>query len=188
MLSLNKNIILGSKSPRRQELLKGLDIEFKVKAKDTDESYPPDMDLRKIAAFLAEKKADAFSIEDKDLVITADTVVLIDNRILEKPGTTHEAHQMLRALSGNKHTVITGVCIRDTSKKICFDDITEVHFATLSDAEIEYYIDRFRPFDKAGSYGVQEWIGYVAVYRMEGSFYNVMGLPVHKVYEQLKGW
>lgn len=188
MLSINKNIILGSKSPRRQELLRGLDIKFTIEAKDTDESFPPDMDLRKIAVYLAEKKADAFALNDDDLVITADTVVLIGNRILEKPGTTHEAHQMLRALSGNQHTVITGVCMKDTDKKVCFDDTTEVHFASLSDAEIEYYIDRCKPFDKAGSYGVQEWVGYVAVYKMEGSFYNVMGLPVHKVYEQLKKW
>jgi septum formation protein len=188
MLHLDKNIILGSKSPRRQELLKGLDIEFQVEAKDTDESYPPEMDLEKIAVYLAEKKAEAYTLAEKDLVITADTVVLIGNRILEKPATTHEAHQMLRALSGNTHTVITGVCMRDINKKICFDDTTEVHFANLSDAEIEFYIDRCKPFDKAGSYGVQEWVGYVAVYKMEGSFYNVMGLPVHKVYEQLKKW
>lgn len=188
MLHLNRKIILGSKSPRRQELLKGLNIDFTVEAKNTDESYPPDMGLSKIAAYLAEKKADAFDLEDEDLVITADTIVLIDNRILEKPTTTHEAHQMLRTLANQQHTVITGVCMRDLKKKICFDDSTVVHFAALSDAEIEYYIHHCKPFDKAGSYGVQEWIGYVAVYKMEGSFYNVMGLPVHKVYEQLKNW
>jgi len=188
MLLIEKNIILGSKSPRRQELLKGLDIAFKVESKDTDESYPPEMVLKDIAVYLAEKKADAFTLNENDLVITADTVVIINDRILEKPATTHEAHQMLRALSGNRHTVITGVCMRDSEKKVCFDDATDVHFAALSDEEIEFYIERCRPFDKAGSYGVQEWVGYVAVYKMEGSFYNVMGLPVHKVYEQLKNW
>jgi len=188
MLSLKKKLILGSKSPRRQELLKGLDISFEVLAKDTDESYPPDMELSKIAVYLAEKKADAYTLADEELLITADTVVIIGDRILEKPATTHEAHQMLRALSGHKHTVITGVCMRDTEKKICFDDYTEVHFASLSDDEIEFYIEKCKPFDKAGSYGVQEWVGYVAVYKMEGSFYNVMGLPVHKVYEHLKKW
>jgi septum formation protein len=188
MISLEKNIILGSKSPRRQELLKGLEIAFTVESKDTDESFPPEMDLRDIAVYLAERKADAFTLKENDLIITADTVVIINDRILEKPATTHEAHQMLRALSGNKHTVITGVCMREGEKKVCFDDATDVHFAVLSDEEIEFYIDRCKPFDKAGSYGVQEWVGYVAVYKMEGSFYNVMGLPVHKVYEQLKNW
>ncbi|KEO72508.1 Maf family nucleotide pyrophosphatase [Anditalea andensis] len=188
MISLKNNIILGSKSPRRQDLLKGLDIDFEVLVKDTDESYPPDLDHTKIAIYLAEKKADAFSLSKNDLLITADTVVLIGNSILEKPINTHEAHLMLKALSGQKHTVITGVCMRDLTKKISFDDITEVHFAHLSDAEIEYYINRYHPFDKAGSYGVQEWIGYVAVNKMEGSFYTVMGLPVHKVYEKLKNW
>lgn len=188
MISLNKNIILGSKSPRRQELLKGLDIAFSVHSKDTDESYPHNINLRDIAIYLAEKKADAFDLTKDDLLITADTVVLVDNKILEKPATTHEAHKMLHALSGKQHTVITGVCIRDYTRKLKFDDITEVHFAELSDAEIEYYIEKFKPFDKAGSYGVQEWIGYVAVYKIVGSFYNVMGLPVQKVYEQLKKW
>lgn len=188
MISVDKNIILGSKSPRRQELLKGLDIVFSVESKDTDESYPPNLNVRDIAIYLAEKKADAFDLEKDDLLITADTVVLVEGKILEKPTTTHEAHKMLKTLSGKQHTVITGVCMRDKDKKVKFDDTTEVHFAKLSDEEIEFYIGRYKPFDKAGSYGVQEWIGYVAVYKIEGSFYNVMGLPVHKVYEQLKKW
>jgi septum formation protein len=190
MLILEKNIILASQSPRRQELLKGLDISFQVKTKEVDESYPNELQPREVAIFLARKKAQAYLhfLTEDDLLITADTVVITEGKLLEKPGTRKEAIDMLRQLSGKKHEVVTGVSMMDTHKTISFDDHTEVHFAELNDAEIEYYIDRYKPFDKAGSYGVQEWIGYVAVYKMVGSFYNVMGLPVHKVYEKLKNW
>ncbi|MBS9523130.1 septum formation protein Maf [Litoribacter ruber] len=190
MLILEKNVILASKSPRRQELLKGLDIAFQVKSKDTDESYPPELPHEKVAEYLARKKAEAFrsSLKEEDLIITSDTVVITDHKILEKPATKEDAHQMLRNLSGRIHKVITGVCMMDSHKTISFDDVTQVHFAEINDAEIQYYIERYKPFDKAGAYGIQEWIGYVGVDKIIGSFYTVMGLPVHKVYKELKNW
>ncbi|WP_143960644.1 Maf family nucleotide pyrophosphatase [Litoribacter populi] len=190
MLILDKNIILASKSPRRQELLKGLDISFQVKSKNTDESYPPELPHEKVAEYLARKKAEAFrsGMKVDDLIITSDTVVITDQRILEKPASREHAHQMIKNLSGRIHRVITGVCMMDQHKTISFDDVTQVHFAELNDAEIDYYIERYRPFDKAGAYGIQEWIGYVGVDKIIGSFYTVMGLPVHLVYRELKNW
>ncbi|QDH80948.1 septum formation protein Maf [Echinicola soli] len=185
-----KRIILASKSPRRQELLKGLDIAFEVRTKDVNEDFPAELPDNQVASFLAEKKAAAFEMDLKEgeILITSDTTVLINNKVLNKPADKVEAVKMLKMLSGNVHHVISGVCIMDQHKKVVFDDITEVHFKHLSDDEIDHYIDKYQPFDKAGSYGVQEWIGYAAVYRLEGSFYTVMGLPVHKVYETLKNW
>ncbi|AWW29260.1 septum formation protein Maf [Echinicola strongylocentroti] len=186
----NKKIILGSKSPRRQELLKGLDIDFEIRTKDVNEDFPAELPDNKVASFLAEKKATAFKedLNQNELLITSDTTVLINNKVLNKPANKIEAISMLKMLSGNVHHVISGVCIMDHHKKVVFDDITEVHFKHLSDDEISHYIDKYQPFDKAGSYGVQEWIGYAAVYKLVGSFYTVMGLPVHKVYETLKNW
>lgn len=186
----NRRIILASKSPRRTELLKGLEIDFITMTKEVDEDFPLDMDITQVPRYLAEKKAMAFreDLEENDLLITADTVVIVNGEILNKPGSKDEALEMLQKLSGNRHLVITGVCLMDPQKKVSFDDHTEVHFKKLDQEELLSYINRFQPFDKAGAYGVQEWIGYVAVYKMVGSFYNVMGLPVHRVYEELKGW
>lgn len=186
----NKQLILASKSPRRNELMKGLGLAFTVKIKEVKEDFPKELEIKKVAAYLAEKKALAFQQElgNYDLVITADTVVIIHGKILNKPKDEVEALQMLRQLSGNVHQVITGVCMMDKNKRVTFDDLTEVHFKNLEHGELINYIEKYKPFDKAGAYGVQEWIGYVAVYKMVGSFYNVMGLPVHRIYEELKNW
>lgn len=186
----DKRVILASKSPRRTELLAGLGVEFISKTKDTEESFPAAMDPFLVPRYLAEKKASAYKedLEEQDLLITADTVVIVDGMILNKPTDKAEALLMLERLSGNVHQVVTGVCMMDSQKTVAFEDQTEVHFKALDQEELLNYIDRFQPFDKAGAYGVQEWIGYVAVYKMIGSFYNVMGLPVHRIYEELKEW
>jgi len=184
----SKKIILASKSPRRQELLKGLDIQFEIKTKEVDESYPLTMKPEQVPVFLAEKKADAFVdlLEKDTILITSDTIVIQGKNILEKPNVIEEGKAMIRKLSGQVHTVVTGVCIRTLEKSISFSDETRVLFTDLTDDEIDYYMKNYQPFDKAGSYGVQEWIGYVGIERLEGSYYNVMGLPVHKVYTALK--
>lgn len=184
----SKKIILASKSPRRQELLKGLDIQFEIKTKEVDESYPLTMKPEQVPVFLAEKKADAFVdlLEKDTILITSDTIVIQGKNILEKPNSIEEGKAMIRKLSGQAHTVVTGVCIRTLEKSISFSDETRVLFTDLTDDEIDYYMKNYQPFDKAGSYGVQEWIGYVGIERLEGSYYNVMGLPVHKVYTALK--
>ncbi|HLT08548.1 MAG TPA: Maf family nucleotide pyrophosphatase [Cyclobacteriaceae bacterium] len=186
----NKRIILASKSPRRTALMEGLGLDFVSKTKDVNEDFPHDMDVFKVPQYLAEKKAHAFlnELEEMDLLITADTVVIVDGEILNKPADEKEALDMLKKLSGNKHQVVTGVCMMDLHKKLLFDDQTEVYFKAMDDEELGSYIRRCQPFDKAGAYGVQEWIGYVAVYKIVGSFYNVMGLPVHRIYEALKNW
>jgi len=184
----SKKIILASKSPRRQELLKGLDIQFEIKTKEVDESYPLTMKHEQVPVFLAEKKADAFVdlLEKDTILITSDTIVIQGKNILEKPNSIEEGKAMIRKLSGQVHTVVTGVCIRTLEKSINFSDETRVLFTDLTDDEIDYYMKNYQPFDKAGSYGVQEWIGYVGIEKLEGSYYNVMGLPVHKVYTALK--
>lgn len=186
----SRRIILASKSPRRNELLKGLGLEFLTKTKDVEEDFPDAMDPFAVPRYLAEKKAMAFreDLQEEDLLIAADTVVIVDGEILNKPADEGDALLMLQKLSGNVHQVITGVCMMDRQKTVVFEDQTEVHFKALEEEELLGYIKRFQPFDKAGAYGVQEWIGYVAVYKMVGSFYNVMGLPVHRIYEELKGW
>ncbi len=179
-------LILASKSPRRQQILKDAGFNFKVEAKSVDESYPVELAPEEVPAFLAQKKANAYSqLEDGALLITADTVVILNNTILEKPKSKREAIDMLQQLSGKTHTVITGVCLK-TNHSICtFSDQTLVTFKELTIEEIEHYVGTYQPFDKAGAYGVQEFIGMIGVTKMEGSFYNVMGLPVHLVYEQL---
>ncbi len=181
-------IILASQSPRRHELLTGLDIEFEVRSRDVDESYPKEIKAEDVPTFLAEKKADAFHdiLDRETIIITADTIVIKDDQILEKPLSVNDAKSMITKLSGSTHTVVTGVCIQSRKEKVIFSDSTKVHFSTLSAEEIQYYVHRYQPFDKAGAYGVQEWIGYIGIERLEGSYYNVMGLPVHKVYAALK--
>lgn len=175
-------VILGSGSPRRKELLAMLDIDFEVRsAGDVDESYPADLPAEKVPLYLARKKSNAFlsGLRENELVITADTVVICDNNVLGKPADTEEAFRMLKMLSGRKHAVVTGITVATREIQISDTAITEVEFAPLSDETIREYIGRYRPMDKAGAYGIQEWIGAVAVKGINGSFYNVMGLPLH---------
>ncbi|WP_339711531.1 Maf family nucleotide pyrophosphatase [Cyclobacterium amurskyense] len=188
MLINNKKIILSSNSPRRQQLLRDLGLEFEVKTMDTDESYPENLDSEEVATYLAEKKAGTFlpSLKKDEVLITADTVVIANNTILNKPLNENEAFKMLELINGKSHLVTTGVCIADMDKKFTFCDKTEVSFSKLSQEEIAYYISQFKPFDKAGAYGIQEWIGLVGIDCIKGSYYNVMGLPVNKVYQTLK--
>lgn len=183
-----KQLILASKSPRRHELLKGLDLHFEVQLKEVEESYPASIDPYEVPVFLAEKKAAAFmeNIAANEIIITADTIVIKGGEILEKPRSIEEAKEMLHKLEGHSHTVVTGVCIQSSTKKMVFSDQTLVHFMPISTAEIDYYAEKYQPLDKAGSYGVQEWIGYIGIEKLEGSYFNVMGLPVHKVYAALK--
>ena len=182
-------LILASNSPRRRELLAGLDVDFDVFVLDgIDESYPQDLKSTDVALYIARKKAEPYKqiIAPDALVITADTVVVVDNRILGKPHGEAEAMEMLREISGRTHLVITGVCITTQEKQVSFSVETEVTFKSLSDAEIEHYVTKYKPYDKAGAYGIQEWIGYVGVTSLKGSYYNVMGLPVQRIYEELK--
>ena len=186
-----KRIILGSNSPRRRELLSGLDLEFTVDARTRfEEHYDPSMPHRKVPAAMAEGKSRGFHrpLEKDEILITADTMVLVDGRMLGKPHSREDAAAMLHTLSGRRHEVITAVMIRDRERCELFEDSTLVTFRALTEDEINYYIDKYRPFDKAGAYGVQEWIGYTAITELQGSFYNVMGFPVHKVYEHLKNF
>lgn len=181
-------LILASNSPRRKELLAGLDVDFEVKVlKDIDESYPEDLPVDEVALYISKAKAEAYRnvITDEQLVITADTVVVLHNRVLGKPENREDAIEMLHALSGQTHKVITGVCLTSLKGQRAFSVTTEVSFKTLSDAEIEYYVDVYKPFDKAGAYGIQEWIGYVGVTGLKGSYFNVMGLPVQRIYQEL---
>ena len=182
------NVILASRSPRRQMLLKGLDIDFTVITHDFDESYPEGLDKNEIATYLAEKKSNAFAEELKDprtLLITADTIVWLDGEVLNKPVDKGDCFRILKKLSGSTHEVVTGVCLRTHDKKRVFHANSFVHFKELSDEELQYYIEKYHPYDKAGAYGVQEWIGYIGITHMAGSYFNVMGLPVHRLYEEL---
>lgn len=181
-----KKIILSSNSPRRKELLAGLDIPFEVKVlSGIDESYPEGLGVEEIPQYIAMEKAAAYDIAEDEIVITADTVVVLGDAILGKPVDENDAKNMLRALSGNTHRVVTGVCITSADKQRKFSVVSEVTFKVLSDMEIDYYVNRYRPFDKAGAYGIQEWIGYVGVTSLKGSYFNVMGLPVQRIYEEL---
>lgn len=183
------SIVLASNSPRRKELMSGLGIDYIVKTlPDIDESYPGDLKGEAIPLFIACEKADAYRslIAPDELVITADTIVWLDGRALGKPSDREEAIRMLHALSGKAHQVITGVCLTTQEWQRSFTSTTEVRFAKLTDEEIEYYVDTYAPMDKAGSYGVQEWIGFVGVQSISGSYFNVMGLPIQKLYGELK--
>ncbi len=184
----NYDIVLASGSPRRQQLLAEMDIPFRVQTKPVEEVSPQGLSPEETAAWLCRLKSDAFSADDLNeniLLITADTVVALDNRILGKPAGDKEAEAMLRALSGKKHAVITGVCLRTREKKAVFTASTDVWFKRLSEEEIHYYITHYKPFDKAGAYGIQEWIGHAAIEKISGSYFNVMGLPTHRLYEEL---
>ena len=183
------NIVLASNSPRRRELLAGLGIEFEVRVlPDIDESYPADLPVMQIAEYIAHEKASAYllTMKDNDLVITADTVVIIGNEVLGKPKDEEDAKRMLRLISGKTHQVVTGVCLTTTKQQRHFSVSTDVTFKNLPENEINYYITKYKPFDKAGAYGIQEWIGYVGVTSLNGSYFNVMGLPVQKLWEELK--
>jgi septum formation protein len=186
----NKRIKLASKSPRRQQLLQGLELTFEVWTKDVDETYPDHLEREEIPLYLASKKAEAFRSElaEGDILITADTIVWVDGKVLNKPESRTEAIQMIGLLNGNTHDVYTGVSLVSLEKTELLWDRTRVHFAQLSAAEIAHYIDNYSPYDKAGSYGAQDWIGLIAIDRLEGSYFNVMGLPVHKLYQALKSF
>lgn len=181
-------ITLGSQSPRRRELLSGLDIDFTIEPnKDESESFTDDMVQEEVPEFLARHKSDTFHREliDNEILITADTLVFCNGEIIGKPSDRNDAYNIIKRLSGNTHRVITGVALRSKSCYRSFSAITDVTFNELSDEEIYYYIDKYQPYDKAGAYGVQEWIGYVGINSINGSFYNVMGLPVQRLYTEL---
>ncbi len=181
-------IILGSASPRRKELLSAAGFSFEVRTKDTDESFPSELPSDEVALFVATKKLEALleNLEDDTVLICADTTVVVDNQILNKPKDAAEAREMLQTLSNRSHKVITGVCISSKQKSHSFSVATTVLFKELSSVEIDFYIQEFKPFDKAGGYGIQEWIGHAAIVRIEGSYNNVVGLPTHEVYEALQ--
>lgn len=182
-------VVLASNSPRRRELLSGLQVDYEVKVlPDIEESYPDHLKGEEIPVFIAREKAEAYkpTMADDELIITADTIVYVNGEVLGKPKDEADAERMLRTLSGRTHQVITGVCLTTATFQRAFAAVTDVTFATLSDEEIAFYIARFRPFDKAGAYGVQEWIGYVGVTGLNGSYFNVMGLPVQRLYQELK--
>lgn len=186
-MNLKYRLILGSKSPRRQELLGSLDFPFRVEVRSVDETFPPNLPVDKLAEFIAEKKAEAFTdLERDELVITSDTVVVCNGIALAKPASAEEAKGMLRMLSGKTHQVITGVCLKTPEDQRSFSETTHVQFDELSEEEIDYYIEKYRPFDKAGSYGIQEWIGMIGIKGIEGDYYNVMGLPLNRLYRELK--
>ena len=187
--SLSKKIILGSQSARRQELLRGLDIDFEVKTiEGLTETYPDNLEINKIPEYLAKQKADAFMefLDEETLLITADTIVVLNGKVYGKPKDKNEAKAMLQVLSGKTHEVITGVCLTTKGQQKIFSENTKVTFSNFSENEIDYYVEKYLPMDKAGSYGIQEWIGYIGVEKIEGSFYNVMGLPVQQIYQALK--
>lgn len=186
---MNYRIFLASNSPRRKELLSGLGIPFEVRVNgDIDESYPSDLPPEAIPLHISRKKAAAYlqTMSVDELIITADTVVVASGEILGKPVDASDAHRMLRLLSGTTHQVITGVCLTTTDHQVAFSVTTDVTFKDLSDEEIHYYIDHYRPYDKAGAYGIQEWIGYIGVTGLHGSYFNVMGLPIQRIYEELR--
>lgn len=186
----NKRIKLASKSPRRQQLLSGLELAFEVWSKEVDETYPEQLEREEIPLYLATKKADAFRSEltEGDILITADTIVWIDGQVLNKPADRSEAIHMISILNGKTHDVYTGVSIVSLEKTELIWDRTRVHFSLLDEGEIAHYVDNYSPYDKAGSYGAQDWIGLVGIDRLEGSYFNVMGLPVNKVFQALKNF
>ena len=187
MLS-NYEIVLVSASPRRKQLLTELDIKFQVKTIEVEENYPDDYPVEKVAQYLSEIKAAAFptsNMKRNTLIITADTIVVVGEKIVGKPTDSNNAREILTNLSGRRHHVITGVTLRTVDKRHSFSVSTEVYFKKLSNEEIDYYVSNFKPMDKAGAYGIQEWIGHVAIEKIEGSYFNVMGLPTHRLYEEL---
>ncbi|KAB1159504.1 septum formation protein Maf [Tenacibaculum aiptasiae] len=183
----NYNIILASNSPRRQQLLKDLDIDFEIRTKEIEEIYPSELLGTEITDFLADLKSKPFidELNENDLLITSDTIVWFNNKALGKPKNYDEAFHMLKELSNNTHQVITSICLSGKEHKHILNDTTIVTFKELTDDEINYYINTYKPFDKAGAYGIQEWIGKIGITKLEGSYFNVMGFPVHKLYKEL---
>ena len=182
----NYNIILASKSPRRQQFFKDLKLNFTIQLKEVEEVYPKKLKGTEITEFLADLKSKAFTnLSEKDILITSDTIVWFENQALGKPKDAKEAFKMLRSLSGKKHEVITSISIKSKQFQKIVNDITVVSFKELSDDEINYYIKNYKPYDKAGAYGIQEWIGFIAIDNLEGSYFNVVGLPVQKLYTEL---
>ncbi len=185
----SKRIILASASPRRKELMEGLGLNFIIDTRNNFQEVVPDgLDVNLVPEYLAKGKSYGFhrELEDDEIIITADTMVMCDGKILGKPSDKENAMQMLKMLQSNTHTVITGVCIRSREKEDSFSVTTKVFFNELSDEELDYYIENYRPYDKAGAYGVQEWIGHIGISRIEGSYFNVMGLPVQRLYTELQ--
>jgi septum formation protein len=186
-MNLSRPILLASNSPRRKQLLSDLGLSFEVRVKEVNEDFPVHLQREQVAEFLASHKADAYAADLlNEVLITADTIVCLGERILNKPADAAEAYSMLRALSGTHHEVITGVCLLTQESKTVFHDVTKVYFKELSDDEIHYYIKHYQPFDKAGAYGIQEWIGKIGIEKIEGSYFNVVGLPVQKLYTYLR--
>lgn len=182
----NYNIILASGSPRRQAFFKDLDVDYSIQVKEVDEKYNSGLNREEITGFLSQLKASAFkSLETNDILITSDTIVWKENSALGKPKDSREAKEMLKSLSGKFHEVITSVCFTSKEFQITVNDTTKVWFKTLTEEEIDYYIKTYKPFDKAGSYGIQEWIGYIGIEKIEGCYFNVMGLPTRLVYKTL---
>lgn len=188
MFKLTHRLILGSKSPRRQELIQGLGLQYEVRTLDTDESYPKSLKPQQIASFLAEIKAKALldTLKPNELLLTSDTVVITDYEVLGKPENQEQAKQMIGKLSGKTHQVITGVHLATLEQSYTFDVLTEVTFLPLASWEIDYYVEKYIPLDKAGAYGIQEWIGYIGIEKMHGSYYNVMGLPTAELWKVMK--
>jgi septum formation protein len=181
-----KRITLASQSPRRRELLALLDYDFTIEVREIEEIFPDDLEANEVAEYLAKLKASAFSdINENQIIITADTVVLLDDEILGKPKDKAEAKRMLTSLSNRSHVVVSGVCIKSKYKTSSFSSKTKVFFKELKNSEIDYYINTYKPFDKAGSYGIQEWIGAIGITKIEGSYFNVVGLPIHQLNDQL---
>ena len=185
---LKKKIVLASKSPRRQHLLKDLGVEFEIRTKEVEEVYPDHLKKEEVALYLSKLKANAFSScqNDNEIIITSDTIVCLEDRIIGKPKDREDAFHMLSDLSGKMHEVITAVTLLANEKQQSFYVVTEVYFKVLSNYEIDYYINTFQPFDKAGSYGIQEWMGYIGIEKIVGSYFNVMGLPLKELYEALE--
>lgn len=183
-------IVLGSKSPRRQELLNQLGLDFEIRSSEVNETYPKDLKTNEVALYLSNLKGNSFreNIKEDELIITADTVVILGDEILEKPADRQEAIAMLRKLSGKSHRVMTGVTFTTASNQHCFSETTKVTFKELAEVEIAYYVDHYKPYDKAGAYGIQEWIGLVAVESIEGCFFNVIGLPIPRLYAKLQSF
>lgn len=189
MNNIGYNIILASNSPRRKELLAGLGVKFDVRLIDgIDETYPGDIESHDVAEYIAKKKADAYkqSIASNELIITADTIVILGDEIFGKPLNADDAYAMLQKLSGKTHQVITGVCLLTKNEQRVFRVTTDVTFKELEMEEIKYYVDNYKPFDKAGAYGIQEWIGYIGVTSLNGSYFNVVGFPVQRIYTELQ--
>jgi septum formation protein len=183
-------LILGSQSPRRKELLSGLNVDFEIRVANIVEDYPSGLPILEVAEFIANKKLDALkkASTSNELIICSDTIVVLGDEILGKPSDRKEAEKMLQSLSGKSHVVISGVAMGDSKKVVVFSDETRVTFKFLTQNEIDYYLDNYEPYDKAGAYGIQEWIGMMGITKMEGSYFTVMGFPIHLIYKELKNW